>query len=241
MKYSLNNKMWNLLPFSIREKLEAPNRYEARKEIKKILKEFKDKKISVLDAGAGDCFVEELFTGHKYVAMDIEQNKLAKRELDFIGSVENMPFQKESFNMVLLLEVLEHIENYELALKEIFKILKEKGVLLLTVPLMSVGFHNDFFRFTPLILEKILNNIGFEMKKLVSVGGYYRMLGWQISKFSGRVKKPKNKIFWPAYYLIKIPVGLIFQIIIPFILFHLDWLDKEKTETCGYLVVAVKS
>lgn len=232
--------MWNLLPFSIREKLEAPNRYEVRREIKNILKKIGGEKVSVLDVGAGDCFAEDFFIGNEYVAMDVIKNSASKRELDIMGSIENAPFKNETFDMILCLEVLEHIRNYQLALKEIYRILKEKKVLLLTIPLMSVGFHNDFYRFTPLAIKKELENAGLKIEKIIPVGGYFRMLGWQISKISYLIKKPKNKFFWPFYYLIKIPIGLIFQIIIPLVLFHLDWLDKDKKETCGYLVVALK-
>ena len=231
--------VWYLLPFSIREKLEAPNRYDVRKELEIILKNSKDKELSVLDAGAGDCFAKRFFTGpnHKYTAMDLDNNEA---ESDIVGDIQKMLFEKNKFDLVLCLEVLEHIPEPQLALKEIFRVLKKEGVLLLSVPLMVVGFHNDFYRFTHLSLKMILEDAGFKIKKIRPVGGYFRMLGWQISKLSYLIKKPKNKIFWLFYYAVKIPIGLVFQIIIPFILFHLDWLDKEKTETCGYVVVAVK-
>ena len=228
------------MPFSIREKLESPNRYEARKEIKDILKNFKNRRISILDAGAGDCFAEKFFNGYEYVAMDIEKNKESQRDLDVIGSIEKIPFPDKKFDVVLCLEVLEHVENYQSALNEIFRVLKKEGILLLTVPLMSVGFHNDFYRFTPLAIKNLFAKTGFKIDKINPIGGYFRMLGWQISKISYLIKKPENKLFFIPYYLIKIPIGLIFQIIIPLILFHLDWLDKDKNETCGYLILAKK-
>jgi ubiquinone/menaquinone biosynthesis C-methylase UbiE len=172
--------------------------------------------------------------------MDIEKNRECKIDLDFIGGIENNPFENNNFDLVLCLEVLEHIENYQGAIKEIYRILKDGGRLLLTVPLMAVGYHNDFYRFTPPVLKKILESEGFKINKINSTGGYFRMLGWQISKISYLIKKPKNRAFIIPYYLIKIPVGLVFQIFIPLILFKLDFLDNKKTETCGYLVVAEK-
>jgi len=231
---------WKILPFSIRERLEAPNRYDTRREIKNILDNFGTKNFSILDVGAGDCFARKFFNGHKYVAMDIEKNRECKIHLDFIGSIENNPFENNNFDLILCLEVLEHIENYQGAIKEIYRILKDGGRLLLTVPLMAVGYHNDFYRFTPPVLRKILTNVGFKIKKVNPTGGYFRMLGWQISKISYLIKKPKNRVFIIPYYLIKIPVGLVSQIFIPLILFKLDFLDNKKTETCGYLVVAEK-
>ena len=79
------------MPFKIREKLEAPNRYEVRREIENVLKNFEGRRISVLDAGAGDCFAGKFFTSHEYVSMDIEKNKESRRDLDVIGSVEKIP------------------------------------------------------------------------------------------------------------------------------------------------------
>lgn len=241
MKFShIKNRqkgLWYLLPFSIREKLEAPNRYDARKELEIILKDFKDKKISVLDAGAGDCFAKRFFVGvnHKYTAMD-----LVGDDLDVIGDVQNTPFKENTFDMVLSLEVLEYVPSPQKMFMEFFRVLRNGGVLLLSAPLLSAGFHNDLHRFTYPALKAMLEIAGFKVKKISPMGGYFRMLGWQISKLSYFIKKPKNKMFWPFYYLIKIPVGLIFSIIIPLFFFHIDWIDKEKNATCGYVVVAIK-
>ena len=234
--------IWYLLPLSVREKVEAPYRYEVKKEIEIIFNNIGDKKIYILDAGAGDCFAKKLFVGHKYLAMDIKENEIitAKKELDVVGDIQNMPFQRETFDMILCLEVLEHVVNPQAALKECFRVLKRDGILLMSVPLMAVGFHDDFYRFSSSALKIILEKAGFKIKKMNPTGGYFRMLGWQISKLSYMVRKPQNKIFWPFYYMVKIPVGLVFQIVIPLCLFYLDWFDKKKNETCGYMVVANK-
>ena len=236
--------LWYLLPFSIREKLEAPNRYDVRKELEIILKNFKDKELSVLDAGAGDCFAKRFFTGtnHKYTAMDFADGDsvVDPKKLDVIGDVQDMPFKENTFDIILSLEVLEYVPSPQKMLKESFKVLRKGGILLLSAPLLSAGFHNDLHRFTHPTLKTMFEDAGFKVEKIRHVGGYYRMLGWQISKLSYRIKKPKNKFLWPFYYIVKIPIGLIFQIIIPLLLFHLDWLDKEKNATCGYVVVAKK-
>ena len=235
--------LWYLLPFSIREKLEAPNRYDVRKELEIILNDFGGKKIEILDAGAGDCFAKRFFTGenYKYTAMDFSDGCAVDNplKLDVFGDVQNIPFENNKFDLVLCLEVLEYASDPQKAVSELFRVLKKNGVLLVSMPLM-VGFHNDLYRFTPPALKLLIERAGFKIKKIKSVGGFYRLLGWQIAKLGYRGGKPKNKFFWPFYYIIKISMGLIFQIIIPFFLFHLDWLDKEKTETFGYIVVASK-
>ena len=47
---------------------------------------------------------------------------------------ERLPFSDESFDVVTMLAVLEHIEYEEEILKEIYRILKPSGKLVLTVP-----------------------------------------------------------------------------------------------------------
>jgi len=229
--------MWNLLPFSIKEKLEAPYRREARIAIKEVLSKLNGRKVSVLDAGAGEGFAKKFFANCEYTSIDFKKN--AFFDIDVIGDIQKMPFQSESFDIVASFEVLEYVPEAQKAIAEFFRVLRQGGLLILSAPLM-VGFHNDLHRYTLPALKNLIENTGFKVEKIIPVGGYYRMLGWQISKISYLIKKPKNKFFWLFYYLIKIPVGLIFQIIIPLVLFHLDWLDKDKKETCGYLVVALK-
>lgn len=228
--------LWYILPDSIREKLEAPHRYNIRKEIDIVLDRFGDKKLSILDVGAGDCFAKEFFAGHKYTAMDITRGEC----IDIIGDVQNMPFDNNTFDLVLCSEVLEYILSTQKALNDIYRVLKERGVLLMSTPFM-VGSDEDIYRFTPSDLKKILKDTGFKVQKIKPIGGRYRMFGWQISKISYKIRKPKSKLLWPLYYLVKIPIGLIFQIIIPFLLFYIDSLDRKKIETCGYVTIASKS
>lgn len=51
-----------------------------------------------------------------------------------LGDVTHIPFPNASFDIVLLLDVLEHVKNDLTALKEIKRVLKPNGQLFLTVP-----------------------------------------------------------------------------------------------------------
>ncbi|MFX0140357.1 MAG: class I SAM-dependent methyltransferase, partial [Candidatus Hodarchaeota archaeon] len=50
------------------------------------------------------------------------------------GDLERLPYREESFDFVIALDVLEHIENDKLAASEISRILKKNGIALITVP-----------------------------------------------------------------------------------------------------------
>ncbi|MHA1291975.1 MAG: class I SAM-dependent methyltransferase [Promethearchaeota archaeon] len=50
------------------------------------------------------------------------------------GDLTKLPYRTESFDFVCALDVLEHIKNDELAVLEISRILKVKGIAVITVP-----------------------------------------------------------------------------------------------------------
>ena len=54
--------------------------------------------------------------------------------LPVFGSGEHLPFQSASFDLVLMIEVIEHIERDGAALQEVEAILKPGGVLVLSTP-----------------------------------------------------------------------------------------------------------
>lgn len=229
--------LWKIIPKQVRKRIEAPYRFEAEGEIKRELEDLKES-IDVLDAGAGDRFAEEWFEGHNYTAMDVASS--GKKDVDVVSDVRKTPFPDNKFDMVIMLEVLEYLEDPDKALSEMKRILKKGGCFIISVPLM-VPFHKDLHRYTKPAFISLLENRGFEVERFMSVGGYWRSLGYLFSKLPYfTVRKPKSKILLPLYYLVEIPLILIFQIIFPLILFYLDRFDKEKKYTSGYLAVTRK-
>lgn len=65
--------------------------------------------------------------------------------LDIInGSITELPFQDQSFDLVCAFDVIEHVEDDQLAVSEMKRVAKENGVLLITVPaFMSLWSHHD--------------------------------------------------------------------------------------------------
>lgn len=69
---------------------------------------------------------------------DLDRLHWAQREnvpADLLsGDIQRLPFADESFDRVLMSEVLEHIADDRAALREIFRVLKPGGILALSVP-----------------------------------------------------------------------------------------------------------
>jgi len=77
-------------------------------------------------------------------------NPSNKNLFTYFGSAENMPqVESESYNLVVCTEVLEHVKKPWKAADEIYRVTKNNGYILLTVP-CNIKFHgcpDDFWRF----------------------------------------------------------------------------------------------
>lgn len=95
----------------------------------------------LLEIGCADGMLAEHFVdrGWNVSAIEISEesakNALGKG-LDLkIGNVEEgIPFDKDTFNLVIAMEVIEHIFDTDFFLKEAYRVLKSDGVLILTTP-----------------------------------------------------------------------------------------------------------
>ena len=60
------------------------------------------------------------------------------------GSITELPFEDKSFDLVCAFDVIEHVEDDQLAVSEMKRVAKNEGVLLITVPaFMSLWSHHD--------------------------------------------------------------------------------------------------
>ncbi len=121
----------------------------------------------VLDVGCGDGFMTKVaFGGNLEVGIDLDPKEV-KRAVEsksykkaLCASATDMPFPKNSFKTVISNCVLEHIPDIDGALREIHRVLKPKGRLMITVP--SECFSNDSF------IRGLLSKVG-----LPGVGKWY--------------------------------------------------------------------
>ena len=63
-----------------------------------------------------------------------------------VDLLTRLPYEDASFDVVLLVEVIEHLENHRVALGELARILKPNGVLIMTTPnIMRLNSRLHFF------------------------------------------------------------------------------------------------
>lgn len=108
----------------------------------------------------------------------------------------NLPIQlnNEIADTVILSDVLEHIEQPQLLLNEISRILKPNGKLLMNVPFLY-WLHetpHDYHRYTNFALEKMLQKAGLKIELLEPYGGTPEVLTDMTAKLlvqKGRIGK----------------------------------------------------
>lgn len=128
------------------------------------------KKLKILDIGGG--FRDRkmmLETLGEVTTLDIKQGD----GVNVIGNAHNLPFKDQSFDLIALFMVLEHLEDPIKALSEISRVLKPKGILLLT----TVQYWHthpcpkDFYRFTEDGLRYLCGKSSLKIQKIWSQGG----------------------------------------------------------------------
>ena len=104
-----------------------------------------DLKIIGIDRNGSD--LNDALTSLKNMPDALSDNYLVSR-----ADIKNLPFASASFDCVICSEVLEHIPEHENALKELVRILKPQGDLVVSVPryftekicwLISTAYYNE--------------------------------------------------------------------------------------------------
>ncbi len=68
------------------------------------------------------------------ICRDFADDREKRNWLLLQGDCQSIPFKGESFHYVIASEVLEHVENYHKVVKEAWRILKQHGILVISVP-----------------------------------------------------------------------------------------------------------
>ena len=137
----------------------------------------------VLDVGCGNMSFPSavLARADEYDGLDIERRVPGVK---YVADVQDMHMiAPETYDTVLCLEVLEHTPEPSQGLSEIFRVLKPRGVLIVTVPHLA-RLHeepNDFYRYTKYGLQFLLESAGFEVMEITPRAGVVSLIGHQFS------------------------------------------------------------
>ena len=107
------------------------------------------------------------------------------------------PLPDNAFDAVILLQVIEHIEDHEAAMRQLFRIVKPGGVILLEVP---AGRHlydafdeyvGHFRRYDMAGLTALVQNAGFEVLDRSHLGFFLYPAFWSTKRMN-QIRAPKT-------------------------------------------------
>jgi SAM-dependent methyltransferase len=103
--------------------------------------------------------IEKFLNPREYVGVDIELGKY----VDVICPVERLVerFGEESFETVIVTELLEHIKDWRIAIDNVKKVLKRGGYIYITTRSYGFPYHghpHDFWRYQPEDMRSIFSD-----------------------------------------------------------------------------------
>jgi len=107
---------------------------------------------------------------------------------DYCCDASAIPCENQSFETIVMTEVLEYLEKPELVLKEIYRILSSNGYALISIPFLN-PIHGDYQfdrqRWTSIKLEEMFRQVGFSTINIRPMGAFFSVLHDLIHVSSG--------------------------------------------------------
>lgn len=204
---------------------------------------------SILDAGAGEQRYRQFCSHLKYTSQDFAQydgmgdnhalqtKNWDYKNLDIVSDIVDIPVDAESFDAVMCTEVCEHLPDPIMALKELTRVLKPGGILILTAPFASLShftpyhYYSGFNRYFYLYhLEKL----GYEQMTIEPNGNYIDYLALENLRLNGVLRRYCHKSLSLGYKF------LIWCLLKQ--LYKMNRVENNSSELCcwGYHVTAIK-
>ncbi len=195
----------------------------------------------VLEVGAGHGTVTEIVarTERRVVASDISETCTRSLNERF-GDAQNVVVIHGDiaataaygpFDTAILLNVLEHIEDDDAALRELSKVLKDKGSLVVWVPAFPALYSDfdrkvgHFRRYTVKGLRAQLQRDGFEVQEIRYVNWVGAMAWWIVARMLHRTPTRRTSIKLFDRYLVPV----------------VKWIESKVRPPFGQSVLAVAS
>jgi|SRR5690606_30454854 len=174
-----------------------------------------------LDVGCGTKPYKACFSSTVYIGLEYDTGiDKDKKKAEYYYSGDKFPFQDQQFDSVVTNQVLEHVFNPVEFIKEINRVLKLEGKLLLTVPFVWDEHEQpyDFGRYSSFGLIHLLEKNGFHIiefrKSVNNIGVIFQLLNGYVYKKIRSVKMLKQLV--TVFIMAPVTlVGIFFSKILP--------------------------
>ena len=216
----------------------------------------------LLDVGCGEKPYEDMFTPFvdSYLGVEYEgvfthtTASTRGKKPDVLYDGKRLPFDDDSFDTVLSVQVLEHTDRPHDLFAEMARVLRPGGTLLLSAP-FSFRLHEepfDFFRYTPHGLRELANKEGLDVERTMAAGSLWSVMGHKFNSYlafqvadlgavtqamgkggheSVATKKPR---LWSFPFVLPTMVAVSAGARV------LDRVFPDETEALSYMIVAKK-
>ncbi|MBK8988620.1 MAG: methyltransferase domain-containing protein [Chloroflexi bacterium] len=151
----------------------------------------------ILDAGAGELRYKNLCSHLHYVSQDFAQytgegdgiglqtGTWDQTRLDIVSDITDIPVEEASFDAVMCIEVLEHVPDPISALRELTRVLRPGGVLIVTAPFASLTHYAPYFfqtGYSRYFYEYWLETMGYTIEDMQWNGNYFEFLAQELRR-----------------------------------------------------------
>lgn len=183
-----------------------------------------------MDFGCGSKPWEHLFSrASSYIGVDIsdwQDQSLdeSKKKADVYFDGVSLPFSDGYFDAVVAFEVFEHLPDPRASLKEIRRILKSGGVILISTPFIygEHGAPYDYVRFTSSGMQQLLEECKFIQTKQVKSASFLATL---LQTWVLYVENQSKSV--PSV------IGMIMRVCSRFIAFVIHWPTFRFSKSLG--------
>jgi SAM-dependent methyltransferase len=157
-----------------------------------------------LNAGCGNRDISETLSG--FGATEVVNYDIASEIRGaVIGPLEMMPFASAEFDSILCNAVLEHVEAPEPVRREMVRVLRPGGHLVVAIPFLQ-PFHpcpGDFRRYTKEGMRRLGVESGLEVIAIYPTHTIAQTLGWILWEYLGEKKSRVRKmILFPLLWCV---------------------------------------
>jgi SAM-dependent methyltransferase len=133
----------------------------------------------VLNIGAGRRDISGFVDG-ELINQDIRWENEDRTHIQIYSPIHQVPVPDGHFDTILCNAVLEHVENPEEAMREMYRVLKKGGHLILAVPFLQPEHKvpTDFQRYTKDGLIRLATVHGFEVTEVRGLFTVYTTIYW---------------------------------------------------------------
>ena len=186
----------------------------------------------LLDIGCGQRQYDDILRQQaQCVGIELDRERYRNCHPEVWGSGLSLPFADECFDTVVSFQVLEHVPEPAVMMREISRVLRPGGQLILTAPHMW-GIHEeprDYFRYTGYGLAHLSRSAGLDVTRVDAMAGYWVTAGTRFCYYLQQFEKVGLALLLrPLYAAIQVAS------------LTLDRLHRVESDAWNFILVAAK-